>query len=425
MRGRLDKAVIAALLLAAPAGAAAQGTPALDLRPDLPPPAAVSEALDSYPGVLSGAAKVDAARAQAGALARGTQEFSVSATALRRSVDREGDFAEFDATLTRPIRLPGKARLDRKTGAAGVTFAQNMMADARHQAALTLSQLWFDWVEAGALAANDALSVANLQRALDAVRRRAALRDAAALDVDQASAALARARGQLADAQARAAEARARLGATFPSLALPDAPPAPTLPAAPAMGFAALSQLVIDRSHEIGAAQAEADRQGFLADRAAAERTPDPSVGVRAFSERGGMERGLGVVATMPLGGGYRRYQAQEAEANARAATQELAVTQRSVRATAAADQAVAQSRLAGWQSLDEAARAAEAVAQRTQAGNRLGAIDLTDLLYAQRQATDARREEISARMLALRAILKLEIDSHVVWIDADDHDPE
>lgn len=50
MRGRLDKAVIAALLLAAPAGAAAQGVPALDLRPDLPPPAAVSEAPDSTPG---------------------------------------------------------------------------------------------------------------------------------------------------------------------------------------------------------------------------------------------------------------------------------------------------------------------------------------------------------------------------------------
>ncbi|WP_331377412.1 hypothetical protein [Sphingomonas sp. 37zxx] len=53
-----------------------------------------------------------------------------------------------------------------------------------------------------------------------------------------------------------------------------------------------------------------------------------------------------------------------------------------------------------------------------------MGATDLADLLYAQRQANDARREEIRARVEALRAILRLEIDSHVVWIDADDHAP-
>ncbi|GEN98699.1 hypothetical protein NSE01_05320 [Novosphingobium sediminis] len=413
-------ALFAAVLL--PGLAFAQAAPALDQRADLPPAPLVSEALDSYPGVLSAAARIDAARAQAGALARGPQEVSIQATALQRAVDREGRFAEFDATVTRPFRLPGKATLDRKTGAAGVAFAQNQMADARHQAALALSEQWFDWVEAGALAASDAANIANLERALGAIERRAALRDAAALDVDQARAALSRARGQRADALARAAEARARLAATFPSIPLPPAPPAPTAPAEPPMGFDALARLVIERSHEIGAAQAMADREGFAADRARAERHADPSFGVRAFSERGGMERGLGVVATMPLGGGYRRFQAEEASANARAAAQDLAGVQRSVAAMAAADRALAETRLTGWQALAQSAEAANAVADRTIAGGKLGAIDLADVLFAQRQANDARREEIAARLAALRAILKLEIDSHVVWIDADDH---
>ena len=412
----------ACLAVALPAVAAAQPGPALDQRADLPPAPLVSEALDSYPGVLSAAARIDAARAQAGALARGPQEISIQATALRRAVDREGNFAEFDATVSRPFRLPGKASLDRKTGAAGIRFAQNEMADARHQAALALSQQWFDWVEAGALAASDAANIAYLERALGAVERRAALRDAAALDVDQARAALSRAKGQRADALARAAEARARLAATFPGIPLPPEPPAPTAPAEPAIGFDALAKLVIERSHEIGAAQAMADREDFAADRARAERRADPSFGVRAFSERGGMEKGLGVVATMPLGGGYRRYQAEEAAANARAAAQDLAGVQRSVAAMAAADKALAETRLAGWQALAQSADAANAVAERTIAGGKLGAIDLADVLLAQRQAGDARREEIAARMAALRAILKLEIDSHVVWIDADDH---
>lgn len=417
-------AVGAALLLPAlilPNPAIAQGLP-LDQRADLPPAPLVSEALDSYPGVLSAAARIDAARAQADALAHGPQEISIQATALRRAVDREGSFAEFDATVTRPLRLPGKARIDRKTGAAGIAFAQNQMADARHQAALTLAQQWFDWLEAGALAASDGANIAYLERALGAVERRAELRDAAALDVDQARAALSRARGQRADALARAAEARARLAATFPSIPLPAEPPAPGQPAEPPMGFAALAKLVIERSHEIAAAQAMADREGFAADRARAERRADPSLGLRAFSERGGMERGLGVVATVPLGGGYRRLQADEAAANARAATLDLAVVQRSVGATAAADRALAETRLAGWQALAQSADAAGLVAQRTVTGGKLGAIDLADVLLAQRQAGDARREEIAARMAALRAILKLEIDSHVVWIDADDH---
>lgn len=134
------------------------------------------------------------------------------------------------------------------------------------------------------------------------------------------------------------------------------------------------------------------------------------------------MERGLGLVATMPLSGGCRRYVAQEAGALSGAAVQEVAVVRCSVEATAAADVALARARLESWTEVREAATSAESVATRTLSGNRLGAIDLSDLLYAQRQANDARREEIRARAEALRAILKLEIDSHVVWIDTDDH---
>ncbi|WP_294044054.1 TolC family protein, partial [Sphingomonas sp.] len=144
--------------------------------------------------------------------------------------------------------------------------------------------------------------------------------------------------------------------------------------------------------------------------------------GVRAFSERGGMERGIGLVASMPLGGGYRRYLADEAAAQSSAAVSDLAAVRRAIEATAAADVALARTRTDGWRSLREAAARAQAVAERTRAGNRLGAIDLAELLYAERQANDARREEIRARVEALRAVLRLEIDSHVVWIDEDDH---
>lgn len=394
----------------------------LDRRPDLPPPVAVAAALDEHPSVLAAGARVAAAQAQAGALARGPHEFTITGSALRRSVDREGSYQEFDATVARPFRLPGKAALDRKTGTAAIAAAQNRMADARHQAALELSRLWFDWIGAGAVAETDARNVANLEQALAAVRRRSQLRDAAILDVEQAQSALSRARGQHADARALIAEAEARLRATYPTIALPAAPPLLGSPAEPPIGFAALGRLVIERSHEIAAAQADADRLGFAAQRARADRIADPSFGVRAFSERGGMERGLGLVATMPLGGGYRRFVAQEAGAYSTAALHDVAVVRRSVEATAASDVALARACIESWVAVQAAASSAESVAARTLSGQRLGAIDLADLLYAQRQANDARREEVRARVEALRAILRLEIDSHVVWIDADDH---
>ena len=43
------------------------------------------------------------------------------------------------------------------------------------------------------------------------------------------------------------------------------------------------------------------------------------------------------------------------------------------------------------------------------------------DLLYARRQAGEARRSEIMARSEAARALLKLEIDSHSLWVVHDE----
>src|SRR5690606_23653370 len=138
----------------------------------------------------------------AGMLAVGTDEVTVQGSYARRTVDNEGAFSEFDATVMRPFRLPGKASLDRKLGALGVETAQNRMEDVRHQTALLLAGLWYDWLTASSLARNDEAMVANLERALTAVKRRAALRDASDLDIDQAAAALALAQGQVAQSRA-------------------------------------------------------------------------------------------------------------------------------------------------------------------------------------------------------------------------------
>src|SRR3546814_19459748 len=94
---------------------------------------------------------------------------------------------------------------------------------------------------------------------------------------------------------------------------------------------------------------------------------------------------------------------------------------QRTVTAIADADLSNATLRLEAWKSADLSAQSAGDALARTERGYQLGQIDLADLLYARRQANEARRSELMARSEAARALLRLEIDSHSLWVHHDD----
>jgi outer membrane protein, heavy metal efflux system len=394
----------------------ASTVPAL-AQPGLPPEAHVREALDQHPSVLAAMARVAAARADGEALRAGPHEFQLTTSAIQRSVDREGRYAEFDASLSRPIRLPGKARLDRQAGASGVEAAENRMEDARHQAALLLAQYWWDWLGAAAEQQIDAQAVQNLERSLASIRRRAELRDAAPMEVDQAEAALGSARLQVQQSAGRAELARARIAAQFPGLALPAMPGDLPLPEMPQASLAELRALVITRSHEIGAARAEAERMQALADRARRDRIADPTIGMRAFSERSGEETGVGLIATIPIGGRHRSALADRAGSEAAAAAAEAMAVAFDVQEMADTDVVQADAAWSAWQRSRDGAKAQVAAVLKLRKGYDLGAIDLADLLLAERQTQDMFRAEVQARTEALRAITRILIDSHSIWI--------
>jgi outer membrane protein TolC len=386
-------------------------------QPGLPPEPQVREALDQHPTVLAAMARVAAARADGEALRAGPHEFQLTTSAIQRSVDRDGRYAEFDASLSRPIRLPGKARLDRQAGASGVAAAENRMEDARHQAALLLADYWWDWLGAAAEQQIDAQAVQNLERSLASIRRRAELRDAAPMEVDQAEAALGSARLQVQQSAGRAELAKARIAAQFPGLALPAAPDDLPLPEMPQASLAELRAMVIARSHEIGAARAEAERMQALADRARRDRIADPSVGVRAFSERSGQETGIGLIATIPIGGRHRSALADRAGSEAAAAEAMAMAVAFDVKEMADTDVVQADAAWSAWQRSRDGAKAQVAAVLKMRKGYDLGAIDLADLLLAERQTQDMFRAEVQARTEALRAITRILIDSHSIWI--------
>jgi outer membrane protein, heavy metal efflux system len=386
-------------------------------EPGLPDDILVAQALDEHPVVIAALARVDSARAEAKALSAGSEEITLSGSYIKRSVELERSYNEFDATVQRPFRLPGKAALDRKIGAFTIIAAQNRQEDAKHQAALLLSTLWWDWLGASAEYGAAQGLVANLGRDLRATERRVQLQDAALLDADRARSALASAELTAEQAQVEVATAQARLSAQFPALKVAMAAPDLPQPALPLEGFDRLHDKILGRSHEILAAQAEADRKSSMAARIAKNRTADPSLGFRVFSERDGAERGAGIVASIPLGGKHRSALAEQAASEASAAFAELNYAKVNVQETADSDLAQAQHRMRAWQAASAALTHSQSVLNRTRRGYDLGAIDLSDLLAEQRLSKDANVAEIMARTEALRAIAKLRIDAHELWI--------
>ena len=93
-------------------------------EPGLPEEEMVAAALDDHPSVAAARARLEASRAEARGLRKGPHELTFSGSYNRRSIDREGRYDEYDAQLTRALRLPGKARLDRAIGRFGVEHIQ-------------------------------------------------------------------------------------------------------------------------------------------------------------------------------------------------------------------------------------------------------------------------------------------------------------
>ena len=382
----------------------------------LPADSAILSALDASPALAEARAGLQGARAQLRMSAAGDHEFMGSLTADRRQVRGEGDYAEWSAQISRGWRSPGKRALDLKAGAAGERAAMDTVEDARHQASLQLASLWVGWLETEALADIDRREVETYERDLLALTRRVELKDAAPLDRDQALAAAARAKSAATVSRAAAESIRTELDTLYPQLA-PARPPELPAPLAPLRPFETWLTVIPQRSHEITIARALADREAALSRRARLDQRPDPTIGLRAFNERGGAETGVGLAVSIPLGGALSSATAERQAATASAAEARYVMVVRSVDLTAKRDVIEARSGLLAWEEARTSARAASVASSRIQRAYELGERDLTDLLAAKRQGFEAERQELRARSTAHSALLRLALDAHELWL--------
>ncbi len=382
----------------------------------LPPDIMIVEALDASPIVNEAEANLRGARAQSRQLAAGEHETVVSVTLDDRDVRGDGRFTEWSMQLTRGLRLPGKADLDRAAGVAGVRAASDGVEDARHQASLTFAEYWVVWLAAVERRTIDEIELATYAQDVKALSRRIELKDAAPVDLDRAVAAQARAAAALAVSERDELNARAMFDGSFPGLR-PVTPAQLTSPTEPSRPYDLWADLIVERSHELTMARALADQQHLLARRVSRDRAPDPSVGVRVFNERGGAETGVGLTLSVPFSGARRSATADRQTAAASAAEARFALIAREVRSNADRDVISSAAAFRAWLDSDAARAAAEQSARRITRGYELGELGLTDRLMAERQVFEMRRLELEARARAHLALLKMALDAHEFWL--------
>jgi outer membrane protein TolC len=394
----------------------------------LPPAQLALRAIERIPEVQAAAARLARAEADARLRAVGTHETQITVIPQRRRVEGGPTFNEWEAEVSRGVRWPGKARLDREIGASGVEAARLDLADAHHAAARRLLALWSNWQRARVLAQEQHKQVELWARDRKAIARRVELGDAAQRDRIAADAVLAQVRAAAVQADAEAQSARRLLVSAFPDLPLP---PRVRLGAAPPVltgSDADWSRLIVERSHEIGAAQARVRMRQAEARRARADRLADPTIGVRMLSDLGGRERAVGLVLSIPIGVRQRGARAAAADADALGEQAQAAMVQRDVSRDAREVVARARAIHAIWQSRAAALKAAQDSAAREERAYTLGESGLAELLAARRVEREAALAERRADVDAIEATARVRIDAHDLWhhhtgeSDADTH---
>lgn len=401
--------------------ACAQAFAATTPPADLPPSAVAEGILSTQPMVKAAEANLRGAEAEQSKLKAGGYEYGVKVMGQRRNVAGGPNYSEWNATLERGLRLPGKAGLDARIGEQGVLEATERVADARHEAGRQLLTLWYATRQATLEAGLWRKQVDLLSQQKRIVEVRVKRGDAAQLEQLQAEAALSQAMSMRAVAEAKERAALAELQARFPGLPAPDDSQAS--PPRPDGDEKVWLDRMLAHNHELLAVQRASERARLEAQRAEADRVPDPTVGLYVANEQGGNDKIIGLSVAMPLPGEARRSQARVQLAKAEAMSEMEAATRRRLTAESAANWQRAAAGVDSWQQLDQAAQAVVRHADLALRANELGELSLSDALLARRAALDASLAAGQARLSANEAVARLMLDAHQLWFMGGDDD--
>lgn len=414
---RLNNFFLAVTVLGSALQVAAQELPP---PPGLPSTPQAISWIDGDAMVMQARRELEAAQHGRQALIASPYEWSARVAAQRRNYrGTNTNSNEWSAQLERPVRINGKAGLDRSLGELDVEVARARLAQARHEAARALVDLWVDVLAADGQQTLVQEQLSFAQRSLDAVERRRRAGDAAVLDSNVARTDLAEVERQASMVATQVAKARARLRVRFPGE--PPAAGSVPDPVAPEWPEPQWQARIVAAADSVRAAEAQLRRARVAADRARADRVPDPTIGVFTASEAQRNERLVGISVSVPLSGEYRSQRMRQALSEAEAAEAAVERERRDAASGVAETYTEALGAVRRWQIAEQGAATARSTAQLTQRAFSLGEAQVQGLLLARRQALEATRAAFEARTDALRWRARLLVDAHLIWNLAED----
>lgn len=382
--------------------------------PGLLPTEVARPLLEQDPAVAAAHAGLDVALQEADILDKSPHEWTTRATGQQRRLDSGPRYNEWNVGIERTLRLPGKAAADRKLGKATVEESQARHGAALQEAARELMASWVDWLAAERARELAENSLQSVQASLAAVEKRVRAGDASKLDLSIARAELAEQRRMDNDAKTQAAAAWSRLSTRFPGvkreiLALP----AP-LPIGEDAAF--WRERILAQSDELKVVQTQMRMAKARAERARADKTPDPTLGVYTASEAGGTERIGGIMISIPIPGGARDSRSAKAIAAVEVSRREVELKKRQFETGIESAIVTARGAYDSLHIANEGAAAMQENAALMQRAYALGEAELQALLLARRQATAAMNNALQAQVTAVKAYYGLLVDAHLIW---------
>lgn len=381
---------------------------------DLPGAEQARAAIEQDPAVNQARHSVQAATHTAAMLEASPYEWTASASTQRRRIDGSGTSNEWSVQLVRPLRIGGKAALDRDLGDAGLRQSRAQLGAARNDSARLLLDLWLDWLTARQTREVLLEQVQFAQANVKAVEMRRKAGDASMLELNVAKGDLAEVQRQVSTIAAAESKAHATLRVRFPQLPLEARPLSEPTPLD--RDEAQWREQIAAGSDMLGAAQQALRKAELTAARSRADRVPDPTVGVFTSSEGFSSERVVGLSFSIPLGGSYRDQSEREALQQVEVTRAGVERQKRDLEVQVATQVSEAESSFKRWQLAEQSVAAARDGARLTQRAFSLGETDLQALLMVRRQSMDAVQAAVTARADALRARYQLLIDARLLW---------
>jgi len=390
-------------------------TPA-DIAAILPPEQVVRKTLENLPQLRSGTLNKELAQASKQRLEAGSHEWLMRVSQARRTEQSGDSLRDQEIAIERPVRWFGKASKDAAIGDKTVDMAQLSYADSWHEAGRSLLNDWFDTLRAVAYRQRlqEQADITGQLRSMAEKRVKAG--DAARLELMLADTEAKRVEAQLQQAQLREEQQKQALATLYSGLQIVELQQLPA-PLKTEQSHSYWVDQIMDDNHELELAEAEAALSKLQASRIAAERMPDPTVGIRAARERSGQERIYGISISIPLSGTARKADASAAALKSKMAEEKYQFTRLKVTREAQRVVSESQKQYTIWQTMHAVQQQSQAQATTALAAYKLGEVSLSDTLQIRRNAIDATLAAEAAQIDALFAHARLELDAHKLWV--------